>query len=58
VELSIIDTPPAHRGDTAQGGTKPATLETGLSVNVPFFLNVGEMIRIDTRNGEYIERVN
>mgnify|MGYP000854025172 CR=1 FL=1 len=58
VELSIVDTPPAHRGDTAQGGTKPATLETGLSVNVPFFLNVGEVIRVDTRNGEYLERVN
>ena len=58
VELAIVDTPPAHRGDTAQGGTKPATLETGLSVNVPFFVNPGEVIRIDTRTGEYLERAN
>ena len=58
VELEIVDTPPAHRGDTAQGGTKPATLETGLSVNVPFFVNPGEVIRIDTRTGEYLERAN
>ena len=58
VELEVTDTPPAHRGDTAQGGTKPATLETGLSVNVPFFVNPGEVIRIDTRTGEYLERAN
>ncbi len=56
VELEVTDTPPAHRGNTAQGGTKPATLETGLSVNVPFFVSPGEMIRIDTRTGEYLER--
>ncbi|MCZ6891713.1 MAG: elongation factor P [Chloroflexi bacterium] len=58
VELEIVDTPPAHRGDTAQGGTKPATLETGLSVNIPFFVKPGEVIRIDTRTGEYLERAN
>ena len=58
VELEVTDTAPAHRGNTAQGGTKPATLETGLSVNVPFFVNPGEMIRIDTRTGEYLERAD
>ncbi len=58
VELKIVDTPPAHRGDTAQGSTKPATLETGLSVNIPFFVKPGEVIRIDTRTGEYLERAN
>ena len=58
VELEVTDTPPAHRGNTAQGGTKPATLETGLSVNVPFFVNPGDMIRIDTRTGEYLERAS
>ena len=58
IELAIVETPPAHRGDTAQGSTKPATLETGLTVNVPFFVNPGESIRIDTRTGAYLERAN
>jgi elongation factor P len=44
------------RGDTATGGTKPATLETGAVVNVPLFLEQGEMIRVDTRSGEYLSR--
>ena len=57
VELKVTDTPPSLRGNTAQGSTKPATLETGLMVNVPFFVNIGEVIRVDTRNGEYLERV-
>lgn len=58
VDLKVVDTPPAFRGDTAQGGTKPATLETGLKVNVPMFIMPGTVIRIDTRNGEYTERVS
>ncbi len=58
VELSVTETPPAFRGDTAQGGTKPATLETGLRVNVPMFITPGTRIRVDTRTGEYTERVS
>lgn len=57
VELRVDDTPPAVRGNTAQGSTKPARLETGLDVQVPFFVNVGEVVRVDTRSGEYLERV-
>jgi len=58
VDLKITDTEPAFRGDTASGGTKPATLETGLVVNIPLFVNQGETIRVDTRNGTYLERVS
>ena len=57
VELQVANTPPSLKGNTAQGSTKPATLETGLTVNVPFFVNVGEVVRVDTRNGVYLERV-
>jgi elongation factor P len=57
VELVIADTAPGFKGDTAQGGSKPATMETGLVVNVPFFVNTGEKIRIDTRTKEYLDRV-
>ncbi|HZT07364.1 MAG TPA: elongation factor P [Chloroflexota bacterium] len=57
VDLQVTETEPGFRGDTASGGTKPATLETGLVVNVPLFVNTGEMIRVDTRSGTYIERV-
>ncbi len=57
VELEVIDTPPAEKGNTAQGGTKPATLETGAVVNVPFFVTVGTIIRVDTRTNEYLDRV-
>jgi elongation factor P len=57
VELSISKTDPGVKGDTAAGGSKPAELETGASVNVPLFLNVGDVLKIDTRSGEYIERV-
>ncbi|MTI94902.1 MAG: elongation factor P [Firmicutes bacterium] len=56
VELTVTDTEPGIRGDTASGGSKPATLETGLVVNVPFFINVRDVLRIDTRSGEYLER--
>jgi elongation factor P len=58
VELKIIETEPGFKGDTAATGSKPATLETGAIVNVPFFLKEGEIIKIDTRTGEYVERVN
>ncbi len=58
VELTVTQTDPGFKGDTATGGTKPATLETGLTVNVPLFVNVGDQLKIDTRTGEYIERVN
>ncbi len=57
VELIVDDTEPGVKGDTASGGSKPATLETGLSVNVPFFINREDIIKVDTRTGEYIERV-
>lgn len=57
VELEVVDTPPAEKGNTAQGGTKPATLETGAVVNVPFFISNGDRIRVDTRTNEYLDRV-
>ena len=57
VELEVVDTPPAEKGNTAQGGTKPATLETGAVVNVPFFVSNGDKIRVDTRSNEYLDRV-
>ncbi|MDD2221312.1 MAG: elongation factor P [Clostridia bacterium] len=56
VELEVIDTEPGIKGDTASGGNKPATLETGAVVRVPFFINVGDVLRINTKTGEYIER--
>jgi elongation factor P len=57
VELKIAQTDPGVRGDTATGATKPATLETGLVIQVPLFINEGETVKIDTRTGEYVERV-
>ncbi len=57
VDLKVVSTPPGVRGDTAQGGTKPAELETGITVQVPLFVSSGETIRLDTRTGEYLERV-
>jgi len=57
VELKIAKTAPGVRGDTASGGSKPAVLETGVTVKVPFHLNEGDIIKIDTRSSEYIERV-
>jgi len=56
VELKVVDTDPGLRGDTASGGTKPARLETGLVVQVPLFIEKGDVLRIDTRTGLYIER--
>jgi elongation factor P len=57
VGLAIVETEPGVRGDTASGGSKPATLETGAVIQVPLFLNEGDIVRVDTRTGEYIERV-
>lgn len=57
VELKVTETDPGLKGDTAQGGTKKAIMETGLQVSVPLFINEGELLKIDTRNGEYVERV-
>ena len=57
VELKVTETVPGVRGDSANSGTKPATVETGATVNVPLFLNEGDVVKIDTRTGEYIERV-
>ncbi|MDT8901056.1 elongation factor P [Anaeroselena agilis] len=56
VELEVVETDPGIRGDTATGGTKPAKLETGYVVKVPLFINIGDVLRIDTRSGDYIER--
>lgn len=57
VELEITDTEPGFKGDTAQGATKPATVETGATVYVPLFVDNGDKIKIDTRTGEYLSRV-
>ena len=57
VELEITETEPGFKGDTAQGATKPATVETGATVNVPLFVDRGDKIKIDTRTGEYLSRV-
>jgi elongation factor P len=57
VELKIVETDPGIRGDTAQGGVKPAKLETGAVVRVPLFVEEGEVVKVDTRTGEYVSRV-
>jgi elongation factor P len=57
MELQIVKTDPGIRGDTASGGSKPATLETGAVVQVPLFLNEGDVVKVDTRSGDYLERV-
>lgn len=56
VELEIVETDPGLKGDTAQGGSKPATLSTGAVVRVPLFIDQGEIIKVDTRSGEYVSR--
>lgn len=58
VELAVTDTDPGHKGDTAQGATKPATLETGAVVHVPLFVDVGDVLRIDRREDKYLTRVS
>ena len=57
VELEVTETDPGFKGDTATNATKPATLETGAVVNVPFFVSNGDVIRVDTRSNEYLDRV-
>lgn len=57
VDLEVAETVPGVRGDTAQGGTKPATLETGLVLNVPLFVHAGEKVKVDTRTGQYLSRI-
>ena len=57
VELLITQTEPGFKGDTATGGTKPATLETGAVINVPLFVKIDDVVQIDTRTGEYLKRV-
>lgn len=56
VELEVVETDPGLKGDTAQGGTKPATLVTGAIIKVPLFVNIGDVLRIDTRSGDYVSR--
>ncbi|TXG57520.1 hypothetical protein EZV62_015349 [Acer yangbiense] len=56
VKLAVVDVDPGLKGDTAQGGTKPATLDTGAIVNVPLFINIGDEILVDTRTGQYMNR--
>src|SRR5690606_18673781 len=57
VELEVTETEPGFKGDTATGGTKPATLETGAVIQVPLFLDVGTRVQVDTRTGQYLRRV-
>ena len=56
VELQVTETDPGFKGDTATGGTKPAKLETGVTIQVPLFINEGDVIKVDTRTGTYLER--
>ena len=56
VDLEVTETDPGLKGDTAQGGSKPATLATGATVRVPLFIEQGEVLRIDTRTGDYVSR--
>lgn len=58
VDLKVVTTEPGFKGDTATGASKPATLETGAVINVPLFINEGDVLQIDTRTGEYLKRVN
>lgn len=56
VDLKVVDTPPNHKGNTSSGGTKPAKMETGATINVPFFIEVGDVLKINTETREYIQR--
>ncbi|HEX75906.1 MAG TPA: elongation factor P [Dehalococcoidia bacterium] len=58
VELQVAETGPGFKGDTATAGSKPAKLETGITIQVPFFINTGDTIKVDTRTGEYLERIS
>ena len=57
IEVEITETDPGFKGDTVQGGTKPATIETGAVIQVPMYLNQGEIVRVDTRDGKFVARV-
>jgi elongation factor P len=57
VELQVVETGPSFKGDTATAGTKPATMETGIVIQVPMFINEGDTLKVDTRTGSYLERV-
>jgi elongation factor P len=57
IEVEITATDPGFKGDTVQGGTKPATIETGATIQVPMYLNVGETVKVDTRTGKFVSRV-
>jgi elongation factor P len=57
IVLEVTHTEPGLKGDTASSASKPATLETGYTLNVPLFINIGDKLKIDTRNGQYVERV-
>ena len=57
VELEVAETGPGFKGNTASAGSKPAVMETGITIQVPFFINTGDTIKVDTRTGEYLERV-
>ena len=57
MNIKVVETDPGERGNTAQGGTKPAKLESGIVLNVPLFININDMIRVDTKEKKYIERV-
>jgi elongation factor P len=57
IEVEITETDPGFKGDTVQGGTKPAIIETGASIQVPMYLNVGERVKVDTRTGKFVSRV-
>lgn len=58
VTLQVVETDPGFKGDTATGGSKPAKLETGMTINVPLFVNIGDAVKVDTRTGSYIERAS
>jgi elongation factor P len=58
VELEVVETEPGFKGDTATAGNKPAKLETGTSIQVPLFINIGDIVKVDTRSGAYLERKN
>ena len=57
IEVAITETDPGFKGDTVQGGSKPATVETGAVIQVPLYLNEGEVIKVDTREGKFVSRV-
>jgi elongation factor P len=58
IDVKVVETIPGVKGDTATGGTKPAKLESGISVNVPLFINEGDMVKVNTESGEYMSRVD